>query len=149
MLRASQAQLRYADRPTISQADSEQRNPDEMKLAIVAYPTLDEVDRQWIESFRTKHDPHASRLGVHFTLVFPVDAVPGELEPDLELAARTIQPIAFELWSTHVVRDLVGSDALIFLVPSVGGPQIEALHDRLYAGVSDPTCVPKSHSFPT
>ena len=116
----------------------EQRNPDEMKLAIVAYPTLDEVDRQWIESFRTKHDPQASRLGVHFTLVFPVDAVPGELEPDLELAARTIQPIAFELWSTHVVRDVVGSDALVFLVPSVGGPQIEALHDRLYAGVLRP-----------
>jgi hypothetical protein len=109
-----------------------------MKLAIVAYPTLDEVDRQWIESFRTKYDPQASRLGVYFTLVFPVDAAPGELEPDRELAARTIQPIAFELWSTHVVRDVVGSDALIFLVPSVGGPQIEALHDRLYAGVLRP-----------
>ena len=45
-----------------------------MKLAIVAYPSLDEADRQWIESFRTTHDPQRVRIGVHFTLVFPVEA---------------------------------------------------------------------------
>ena len=45
-----------------------------MTLAIVAYPSLDETDRQWIESFRATHDPQSPRIDVHFTLVFPVEA---------------------------------------------------------------------------
>jgi len=30
-----------------------------MRLAIVAYPDLDEEDRQWIEGVRRIHDPQA------------------------------------------------------------------------------------------
>jgi hypothetical protein len=47
-----------------------------MTLAIVAYPNIDDSDRQRLESFRALHDPQAARIGVHFTLVFPFDAVP-------------------------------------------------------------------------
>ena len=54
-----------------------------MMLAVVAYPSVDETDRQWIESFRAPHDPQHSRIDVHFTLIFPVEISPSDLEPEL------------------------------------------------------------------
>ena len=105
-----------------------------MKLAIVAYPSLDEIDRQWIESFRAKHDPQASRLGVHFTFVFPVEALPSELEREIAVVAQSTQPISFTIHGAEVVRDVPGSHSHIFLVPDAGDAQIATLHDRLYAG---------------
>ena len=42
-----------------------------MKVAVVAYPTLADHDRVWIEYVRQAHDPQAVRIAVHFTLVFP------------------------------------------------------------------------------
>ena len=105
-----------------------------MKLAIVAYPSLDEIDRQWIESFRAKHDPQASRIGVHFTLVFPVEAAPSALGPELADVAQATPPISFTIRGTEVVRDVLGNDSQIFLVPAEGDAQIATLHDRLYAG---------------
>jgi len=105
-----------------------------MKLAIVAYPRLDEVDHQWIESFRAKHDPQAPRIDVHFTLVFPLDAVPSELGPEIAVVAESTQSISFAIRGTKVVRDVLGNVSQIFLVPDEGGIQITALHDRLYAG---------------
>jgi hypothetical protein len=32
-------------------------NTDSAVRAVVAFPTLDVADRQWIESIRAKHDP--------------------------------------------------------------------------------------------
>lgn len=105
-----------------------------MKLAVVAYPSLDEGDRQWIESFRANHDPQASRIGVHFTLVFPVEGLPREIEPEIAVVARSTQPISFAIRRTEVVRDALGHLSHIFLVPDEGGVQITTLHSRLYAG---------------
>lgn len=108
---------------------------DEMKLAVVAFPGLDEIDRQWIESFRAKHDPQASRIRAHFTLVFPFDGIPNELRPSLAAAAQSAEPIRFAIPRALVVADAlaVGSHH-IFLVPDEGSAQIATLHDRLYAG---------------
>jgi 2'-5' RNA ligase len=105
-----------------------------MKLAIVAFPRLNERDRQWIEAFRSRHDPQAFRLGVHFTLVFPVEATPHELEPELARVAQSFGPIPFAIRHTEVVRDGLTGDSHILLVPDEGGDRITALHDRLYAG---------------
>ncbi len=105
-----------------------------MKLAIVAYPNLDEIDRQWIESFRAKHDPQASRLGVHFTLVFPFEAAPSDLGPELAEVAQSTPPIAFAIHGSKVVRDVLRNDSHVFLVLAEGDAQIATLHDRLYAG---------------
>jgi len=106
-----------------------------MKLAIVAYPTLDEADRQWIELFRAEHDPQASRIGAHFTLVFPTEANPDDLDPDIAEAASSIQPISFAIGSTKVVQDVLSDASHIFLVPDHGGIELTTLHDRLYGGV--------------
>ena len=109
-----------------------------MKLAIVAYPTLAEDDRQWIEAFRAKHDPQSTRLPAHFTLVFPVDTTPRILAAELRVVAESTQPISFALRRTEVVRDVTGNGAHIFLVPDDGRTEIQALHDRLYAGALRP-----------
>jgi 2'-5' RNA ligase len=49
-----------------------------MTLAIVAYPSLDETDRHWIESFRATHDPQSPRIDVHFGQSHHVFLVPAE-----------------------------------------------------------------------
>jgi len=105
-----------------------------MKLAVVAYPDLDDGDRQWIESFRAKHDPQAPRIDVHFTLVFPVEAVPTDLDPEVAVVARSTRPIPFAIRDIKVVRDALGILSHVFLVPDEGGARITTLHDRLYGG---------------
>jgi 2'-5' RNA ligase len=111
-----------------------QHNGVAMKLAIVAYPSLAEIDRRWIESLRATHDPQASRLGVHFTLVFPVEAALSDLSSEVADVARTTPPISFTIRGAEVVRDALSNDSHIFLVPDEGQTQIAALHDRLYQG---------------
>jgi len=106
-----------------------------MKLAVVAYPKLDEADRVRIESFRAKHDPQAPRLAVHFTLVFPVMADLIELEDELALVAKSTPPISFTIRGTKVVADVLTAESHVFLVPEEGGAEMTMLHDRLYSGV--------------
>jgi len=109
-----------------------------MKVAVVGYPNLDEVDRRWIESFRAKHDPQASRISVHFTLVFPVEAVSSGLESEIAAVAQSTQPISFAIRRTEVVRDALGDGCHVFLVPDEGSAEITTLHDNLYAGTLRP-----------
>lgn len=106
-----------------------------MKLAIVAYPSLNEPDRQWVESSRAKHDPQAPRIDAHFTLVFPVEAPPSNLEPEIAAVAQSAQSIPFVIDRISVVPDVLGGGNHIFLVPEEGGVQIATLHDQLYSGV--------------
>jgi 2'-5' RNA ligase len=119
-----------------------------MKLAIVAYPSLDEADRQWIESFRALHDPQARRIEVHFTLVFPFEAMPDDIAPEVASVARSSPAIAFATDQIKVVPDAMAGGSHVFLVPGEGGADIAALHDRLYAGAlrnhlrSDPPFLP-------
>lgn len=72
-------------------------------LAIVAYPTLDESDRQWIEGVRGAHDPQALRIGPHFTLVFPLQAVATEVEAELSAVAASAKPIRFTIRRSEAV----------------------------------------------
>jgi 2'-5' RNA ligase len=102
--------------------------------AIVAYPQLDEADRHWIESFRAKHDPQASRIDVHFTLVFPLDVMPGDVDREMATIAQDTEPIPFAIDRVQVVRNVFGEVSQIFLVPNEGSRQIATLHDRLYGG---------------
>jgi len=105
-----------------------------MKLAVVAFPSFDDADRQWIESFRTKHDPQVARIGVHFTLVFPLEASPEDVGPEIATAAQSAAPIAFTVRRAEAIADAFGHGSHVFLVPDEGAAQISALHDRLYAG---------------
>jgi 2'-5' RNA ligase len=105
-----------------------------MKLAVVAYPNLDEEDRQWIEGVRRIHDPQADRIGVHFTLVFPCDAAASNLEPEVQNIARRTQSIRFAIRHAKAIQDKLSPATHVVLVPGDGAPEIERLHDQLYAG---------------
>ena len=105
-----------------------------MTLAIVAFPRLDERDRQWIESFRAMHEPQASRIALHFTLVFPCDTDPDEIGGEVEAAARSTSPISFAIRRAVAIPDAFGARSNVFLVPDEGGAEITTLHERLYAG---------------
>jgi 2'-5' RNA ligase len=109
-----------------------------MNIAVVAYPMMDDVDLHWISTFRTKHDPQSSRIGVHFTLVFPVEGSPGELASEIAAVARSIDPIAFAIRRIEIVGDALGNRSLVFLVPDEGALEITTLHHRLYAGLLRP-----------
>lgn len=108
-----------------------------MKIAIVAYPSLSMADREWIEAFRTRHDPQSSRIRVHFTLVFPVEVAPSEVASvteEVREVAAAARVVRFVVRRTAVVGDAFGSDHHVFLVPEEGAAEIATLHGRLYAG---------------
>ncbi|MFN7966210.1 MAG: 2'-5' RNA ligase family protein [Acidobacteriota bacterium] len=106
-----------------------------MKVAVVAYPRLAAADRERIESFRQRHDPQASRLGVHFTLVFPCEMQPDHVSQEIASVAQETSPITFVVRRAELVRDVFGSGSHVFLTPGDGSSQLTELHDRLYAGV--------------
>jgi 2'-5' RNA ligase len=109
------------------------------RLAIVAYPTLNEPDREWIDEVRRAHDPQASRIDAHFTLVFPVDAVASAIADELAAVAALARPIRFAIRRAEAVRDVVlGTGGHVLLVPDEGREQITELHDQLYAGALQP-----------
>ena len=53
------------------------------RIAVVAYPTVDQQTLDWIDSIRVRHDPQARRIPPHFTLVFPVEESPGEITEEI------------------------------------------------------------------
>jgi 2'-5' RNA ligase len=109
-----------------------------MNIAVVAYPMMDDADLHWISTFRKKHDTQSFRIGVHFTLVFPVEGSPSELASEIAAVARSIDPIAFAISRTEIVCDALEKRSLVFLVPDEGALEITTLHNRLYAGVLRP-----------
>lgn len=105
------------------------------RLAIVAYPTLDKPDQPWIDEIRGAHDPQAFRIGPHFTLVFPFQAVAAEVASELSAIAAVAKRVPFTIRRAEGVRDVVaGVGGHVFLVPDEGSAEITDLHDRLYAG---------------
>jgi hypothetical protein len=75
---------------------------------------------------------------VHFTLVFPVDMTPSVLEAELQAVVAATPLIPLAIRRAEVVRDTVDGWTHLFLVPDEGRAEIEALHDRLYAGSLGP-----------
>lgn len=104
------------------------------RLAIVSYPRFEDGAGRWIEAARKEHDPQASLLKAHFTLVFPLDAA---LPPVAEQATRiaaAARPARVVLRRAEAVPDALHGGGHVFLVPDEGRAEIEALHDRLYDG---------------
>jgi 2'-5' RNA ligase len=103
-------------------------------FAIVAFPSLEPGDKQWIESIRARHDPQVGKIAAHFTLVFPTVLSLRTIEAQVLRVARGIEPIRFVLRRAGVVPDAVGEGGHVFLIPEEGRDQITQLHDRLYDG---------------
>jgi len=104
-------------------------------LAVVAYPVLARAGQEWIEAIRSEHDPQASRIAAHFTLVFPVVDSRETIASVVSGVAQTQPPFDFIIDTVAAVRDPCGDGGHVFLVPSDGAREIRALHDRLYDSV--------------
>ena len=80
-------------------------------LAVVAYPTFDDADRDWLESFREVHHPQA-QLAAHFTLVFPTDVALADVTAELTEAAAFTRGFPVALRSAPAVRNPLGRAAM-------------------------------------
>jgi 2'-5' RNA ligase len=106
--------------------------------ALVAYPILENADRLRIEALRARHDPQASLIRAHFTLVFPADVPASSLVAHARTVLGLSSPIAFVVSCARAVPDSTGGGGRVYLVPAEGHREIVALHDRLYEGVLRP-----------
>lgn len=105
-----------------------------MLLAVVAYPRLNEDDRQWIEAIRVKFDPQVARLAAHFTLVFPVEAALNTTTGEVSAVAKSLTPFTFTIRRATAVRNTLTTGGHVFLVVDEGARAIQELHGSLYAG---------------
>jgi 2'-5' RNA ligase len=101
-------------------------------LAVVAYPTLAERDRRWIESVRARHDPQAARLNAHFTCVFPTILPAPALVDHVTVVAARFRAIPFTIRRAIAFRNPIAGNSHVFLVPDEGREAMIALHDGLY-----------------
>lgn len=101
-------------------------------LAVVAYPTLTERDRRWVESVRASHDPQAARLSAHFTYVFPTVLSAPALVDHVTVVAARFRTIPFVIRRAIALRDPMTGKSHVFLTPDEGRDSMIALHDGLY-----------------
>jgi 2'-5' RNA ligase len=113
-------------------------NTDSAVRAVVAFPTFEVADRQWVESIRAKHDPEARRIAAHFTLIFPAILPLRETEAHVARVAESMEPMRFVLRRAAVVPDHLGTAGHVFLLPDDGRDALVGLHDRLNHGVPQP-----------
>ena len=109
-----------------------------MSHAVVAYPRFSDRDTAWIEAVRKSHDPQFHLIRAHFTLVFPAPVLTATLLPEVEKAVAGQPPFRIEVTRAVAHRDASASRSHVFLVPAVGGKEIDALHQRLYEGALRP-----------
>lgn len=105
------------------------------KLAVVAYPTLADRDREWLEAVRSRHDPQAPRIPAHFTVGFPIDVARESLIAHARAVAARLKPIPFALRSAVASREAGSDVGHIFLLPEEGYDALVAVHDRLHDDV--------------
>jgi 2'-5' RNA ligase len=105
-----------------------------MSLLIVSYPKLDAADQANIQGLRTGHDPNASIIAAHFTLVFAFDGLDAAAGAHVRNVARRSAPILFQLTSAAAVKAPLAAYGHVFLVPDEGRSAIQRLHDALYEG---------------
>jgi 2'-5' RNA ligase len=101
--------------------------------AVVAYPALAEADSRKIEALRAEHDPNASRIALHFTLLFPTAKVAEQALLDRVEAAAKETP-AFAVVLKRIMVHQEGTDSYLYLVPEQGYDALTALHARLNPG---------------
>ena len=106
-----------------------------MPLLIIAPLEAARADLARIETLRRRHDPHATIIPAHVTLVFPFETDDrSTIAQHVSQALAAHGPIALRLSAYLAVRAHDDTQSHIFLVPDQGRAEIEALHDALYSG---------------
>ena len=104
-------------------------------LAVVAYPTFSDADRQWIEGLRSRYDPQASRIAAHVTLVFPTEVPEAPLVAQVRHVLRSSAPTSVVLRGAAVSPDAIGSGYYVSLIVDEGRDELCRIHDALYPGI--------------
>ncbi len=104
-------------------------------LAVVAYPVLSPGDRRWIEEIRARHDPQASRIAAHVTLVFPTGAAEALLVAHVRGCLQDSAPIRVTLGRAAVGPDAIRGGSYAFLPVEGGSRELIAVHKSLYQGI--------------
>ncbi len=97
------------------------------RYAVAWFPKFDGIER--IEAFRARHDPMASQVAAHLTLVFPFPTAHSRLQVETHVGRVVSKwppiPVTFE-------RVRMFANEFLFLMAARGAASITALHDRLY-----------------
>lgn len=104
-------------------------------LFTIAWLDIAEPQRRFIDEFRRAHDPQATLLPPHVTLVFGSSAVDeATVLRHVEAVAAASAPIRFHCRCAMLGADERAERAFVYLVPDEGHAAISLLHDRLYRG---------------
>jgi hypothetical protein len=106
-----------------------------MSFLVLSYPSIRQADFNWIQTYRKKNDElYFNIVDPHFTLVFPVsDRQEEEFTREIEMQARGIKKIDFEINRAIVEKDTFSGYFHEFLVPGKGYEDIVNFHNRLYS----------------
>jgi 2'-5' RNA ligase len=109
------ARLRRAPRPPLP------------RFAVAWFPAFRDMQR--IEAFRARHDPAASLIPAHLSLVFPFATALTQLQVQTHVRRVVSRwppiPVSFRAVRMH-------ANEFVFLMASRGASAIVELHDRLY-----------------
>jgi 2'-5' RNA ligase len=109
------ARLRRAPRPPLP------------RFAVAWFPAFRGIER--IEAFRRKHDPVATLIPAHLSLVFPFATALSQLQVETHVrrvvSAWPPIPVSFRAVRMH-------ANEFVFLMASRGASSIVGLHDKLY-----------------
>lgn len=104
-------------------------------LFTIACLDIPDPQRRFIDEFRRAHDPQATLVPPHFTLVFgAVDVDEAAYLRHVESIAQASTPIRFHCRCATLGTDERAERAFVYLVPDEGHAAISLLHDRLYRG---------------
>jgi hypothetical protein len=88
---------------------------------------------RWVQAIRSNHDPQASAIEPHFTLLFGVSEVPfSEYLAHVAAIAKTSNLIDFACRRVELNVIEPERRAYLYLLPDKGRSELADLHDRLY-----------------
>jgi 2'-5' RNA ligase len=107
-----------------------------MSLLVVAYPSIDKKEFQWIQSIRKEHDVRYYKvIEPHFTIVFPVEEISVDMfTSHVQKILDKIGTFFFVLRCAQIVKDSFSNFYDLFLIPEEGYRLFVKLHDALYTG---------------
>ena len=103
------------------------RRPPLPRFAVAWFPDFDGIDR--IEAFRRRHDPAATLIPAHLSLVFPFPTALTRLQVETHVRRVASRwppiPVTFGRVRTE-------ANEFVFLMAARGAQSIKALHARFY-----------------
>jgi 2'-5' RNA ligase len=101
--------------------------PELPRFAVAWFPRFDGLAQ--VEAFRRRHDPMATLIPAHLTLVFPFPTALTRLQVETHVKRVASRwppiPVTFRAVRMH-------ANEFVFLMASRGSASFTALHDRLY-----------------